>query len=219
MADLGALHSMLIEMHGGMLTLATICILAMVITKFHRRMRRTSERYGIFWPLDSFIEKLTRYAEPTAYLAGIGGVVGLVGSSVVGFYVWPVEALMNSSLGLSKVMFSIFATELWILFVVIRSKYGEDLWKNSGLATVYVFTGFVGFFFIVLTGSFGGHMAGKGSVLDPVYGLLGVNPEAFWIIGLDMVPLLITVAFVEIVTVFAVFLRLRWQTRVQISGR
>jgi len=219
MADLGALHSMLIEMHGGMLTLATICILAMVIIKFHRKMRRTSERYGIFWPLDSFIEKLARYAEPTAYLAGIGGVVGLVGSSVVGFYVWPVEALMNSSLGLSKVMFSIFATELWILFVVIRSRYGEDLWKNSELATIYVCTGFVGFFFIVLTGSFGGHMAGKGSVLDPVYGLLGVNPEAFWIIGLDMVPLLITVAFVEIVTVFAVFLRLRWQARVQISGR
>ncbi len=213
MVDLGALHSMLIEMHGGMLTLATICTLAMVIAKFHQRMRRTSERYGIFWPLDSFIEKLAQYTEPTAYLAGIGGVLGLVASAVVGFYVWPTEALTSSSLGLTKVMFSIFATELWLLFVVIRSKFGEDLWKKSGLATVYVCAGFAGFFFMVLTGSFGGHMAGKGSVLDPVYELLGVNPEAFWIIGPDMVPVLIAVAFVEIVAVFAVFLRFRWQKR------
>lgn len=211
MFDLGALHSMLIEMHGGMLTLATFCILAMIIAKVHQRMRRTSEWYGIFWPLDSFMEKLARYTEPTAYLAGIGGVFGLVISSVVGFYVWPVKTLTSSPLGLNKIMLSIFATVLWILFVAIRSKYGRDLWKYSGLAIIYVCTGFSGFFFMVLTGSFGGHMAGKGSVLDPVYGLLGVDPEGFWIIGFDMVPILIAVAFIEIVAVFAVFLRYRWQ--------
>lgn len=213
MVDLAAIHSMLIEMHGGMLTLAATCILAMVIARFHQRMRRTSEWYGVFKPLDSFIEKLARYTEPTAYLAGIGGVVSLVVTAFVGFYVWPADALMNSPVGLSKVMFSIFATELWILFVVTRSKYGEDLWKNGGLATVYVCTGIAGFLFMVLTGSFGGHMAGKGSVLDPVYELLGVNPEAFWIIGFGMIPMLIAIAFIEIVSVFAVFLYLRRQAR------
>jgi hypothetical protein len=213
MVDLGALHSMLIEMHGGMLTLATVCIIAMVVAKFHQRLRRTSKWYHAFRPLDSLMEKLARYTEPTSYLAGIGGVIGLVVSSVVGFYVWPAEALTSSPLGLTKVMFAIFATELWGLFVVIRSKYGEDLWKNGGLATVYVCTGFAGFFFMVLTGSFGGHMAGKGSVLDPVYELLGVNPEALWIIGFDMVPILIAVSFIEIVAVFAIFLRLRWRAK------
>lgn len=213
MVDLGALHSMLIEMHGGMLTLAATCILAMVIVKFHRRMRRTSKKYGVFWPLDSFIEKLARYTEPTAYLAGIGGVLGLVVSAVVGYYVWPAEVLMGSALGLTKIMFSIFATELWILFVFIRSRYGEGLWNNGGLATVYVCTGFAGFLFMVLTGSFGGHMTKGVSVLDPIYELLGVNPDAFWIIRFDMVPILIAVAFIEIVAVFTVFLRLRWQTR------
>jgi len=213
MVDLSAVHSMLIEMHGGMLTLATICILAMAIAKFHQRMRRTSKWYGIFWPLDSLIEKLARYTEPTAYLAGIGGVAGLIASSVVGYYAWPAEALTSSPLGLVKILFSIFATELWALFVLIRSKYGEDLWKNGGLATVYVCTGFVGFFFMVLTGSMGGHMAGKGSVLDPIYELLNINPETFWIIGLDMVPILIAVAIIEIAAVFAVFLRFQMKTR------
>ncbi len=214
MVDLAAIHSMLIEMHGGMLTLASACILAMVIVKFHQRMRRTSKRYSIFEPLDSFIEKLARYTEPTAYLAGLGGVVGLLVSSVVGFYAWPAEALTSSPLGLVKIMFSIFATELWILFIVIRGKYGDNLWKNGGLATVYVCTGFIGFLFMILTGSMGGHMAGKGSVLDPVYYLLNVNPETFWIIGIDMIPILIAVAFIEIVAVFAVFLRLRWKARI-----
>lgn len=209
MVDLGALHSMLIEMHGGMLTLATVCIFAMIVVKFHQRMRRTSRWYSIFRPLDSFIEKLARYAEPTAYVAGIGGIVGLVTSSIVGFYVWPAETLMNSSLGLSKVMFSIFATELWISFVVVRSKYGENLWKNGGLAVLYVCTGLAGFFFMVLTGSLGGHMALGVSVLDPIYELLELNPEAFWIIGFDMVPVLIAVASVEIIASFAVFIRMR----------
>lgn len=208
MVDLGAVHSMLIEMHGGMLTLAAACILAMIIAKVQQRIRIPVRA------LDSFLDKLARYAEPTAYLAGIGGVAGLVGSAIVGYYVWPAETLMNSALGLTKVMFSIFATELWILFIVIRSKYGENLWKNGGLATVYVCTGLAGFFFMVLTGSFGGHMAGKGSVLDPVYELLGVNPDAFWVIGSDMVPVLIAVAFIEIVAVFAVFLRIRRKARI-----
>ncbi len=214
MVDLGALHSMLIEMHGGMLTLATACILGMVIAKFHQRMRRTTEWYNVFRSLDSLIEKLARYTEPTAFLAAIGGVVGLVVSSIVGYYVWPAEALMSSSLGLNKVMFTIFATELWILFVVTRSRYGEGLWKNRGLAAIYVCLGFAGFFFMVLTGSLGGHMTKKLSVLDPVYELVGVNPEAFWIIGFDMVPTLITVAFIEIVSVFVIFLYFRRQARI-----
>ncbi len=209
MVDLGALHSMLIEMHGGMITLATVCVIAMIIVKFHQKMRKSSTLYAMFQPLDSFIEKLARYTEPTAYLASIGGVVGLVVSSFVGFYVWSAEALTSSSLGLNKVMFTIFSTELWILFIIIRSGFGEELWKNRGLAAIYVCAGFGGFFFMVLTGSLGGHMALGVSVLDPIYELLKVNPEAFWIVGFDLVPALIAVVLIGIVAFFAVLARKR----------
>lgn len=219
MVDLAAVHSMLIEMHGGMLTLAAVCILATVVARIHQRMRRTSERYGVLWPLDSLMGTLARYTEPTAYLAGIGGVIGLIASAIVGFYVWPIEAITTSAVGLSKVMFSVFATELWIVFVFIRSKYGENLWKNRGMAAVYASSGIFGFLFMVLTGSFGGHMAGKGSVLDPVYALLGVNPEAFWIVGFDLVPVLVGVAFVEITFVIAIFLHLQRRTRLKDGGK
>lgn len=206
MVDPGALHSMLIEMHGGMLTLAALCTLATVIATLQ-------QKYHIIRSLDTFMKKLLRYTEPTAYLAAIGGVVGLVVSAIVGFYAWPVEALMTSHLGLTKIMFTIFATELWILFVAIRSKYGEELWKNRGLATVYVCIGFAGFFFMVLTGSFGGHMAGKGSVLDPIYEVLGVNPETYWIIKFEMLPILLSAAFIELAALLAIFLHVRGKAK------
>jgi hypothetical protein len=53
---------------------------------------------------------------------------------------------------------------------------------NPKLSILYTCTGFAGFFFMVLTGSLGGHMTGihvpgRGSVLDPVYDLLGINPN------------------------------------------
>jgi hypothetical protein len=219
MVDLGAVHSMLIEMHGGMLTLAAVCILATVVARIHLRMRKTSERYGIFWPIDSFMGKLARYTEPTAYLAGIGGVIGLIASAIVGFYVWPIELITTSALGLSKVMFSVFATELWIAFVFIRSKYGENLWKNGGMAAVYACLGIFGFLFVVIAGSFGAHMAGKGSVLDPVYALLGINPVSFGVIGFDFVIVLVSVSFVAIAVPIAVVLYLQRRARLKESGK
>ena len=199
LVDLAGLHSLSVEMHGGMLTLATICILATVLAKIHFRNRRTSDKYGNLWPLDSLMGKISRYTEPTAYLAGIGGVMGLVASAVIGIYVWPLELITASTLGLNKVMFSIFATELWIIFVVLRSKYGESLWKNNAMATVYSCLAVIGFLFIVLAGSYGAHMALKGSILDPIYDLFGINPLTFGVTGFNYTIVLIVVSIVLII--------------------
>ncbi len=199
MVDLAGLHSLSVEMHGGMLTLATICILATVVTKIHFRNRRTSDKYGNLWPLDSLMGKISRYTEPTAYLAGIGGVIGLVASAAIGIYVWPLELITGSALGLNKVMFSIFATELWVIFVVLRLKYGESLWKNNAMSTVYSSVAIIGFLFMVLAGSFGAHMALKGSILDPIYDLFGINPLTFGITGFNYTITLIAVSLVLIV--------------------
>ena len=206
MVDLAVLHSMLIEMHGGMLTLATFCILAIVAARIHLRMRRTNEKYGSSWPMDSFLGKLARYAEPTAYLAGIGGVIGLITSAIVGIYVWPLELVTTSALALNKIMFSILATELWIIFIILRSKYGEPIWKNRALATVYACVGLVGFLFMVLAGSMGAHMTGKTSVIDPIFTLFGINPLTFGAVGNDFVILFISVSLVLAVAPLAAVL-------------
>jgi hypothetical protein len=206
MIDFKILHSVLIEMHGGMLTLATVCLLATIISKFHLHMRRTSKKYGFLWPLDSILKKLAEYGEPTAYIAGIGGVIGLIAAAIVGSGAWPAEALMTSSLGLNKIMLTIFATDLWIMFVLIRSKYGRKLWDKRGLALVYSCTGLAGFLFMVTTGCFGGHMTYGVSLLDPVWDLLQVNVNSYWIAGFNQMPILVSAAIIEILAVFAIFL-------------
>ena len=215
MVDLSVFHSVLIEMHGGMLTLATICILAIVIDRIHLRMSGTNNKPGGFWSTDSVMGKLSRYAEPTAYVAGIGGVIGLILSAIVGSYVWPIELITATALGLNKVMFSIFATELWIIFVFLRLKYGENLWKNSAMATLYTCLGVLGFLFVVLAGSLGAHMTdianmtSKGSVIDPIYALFGIDPLTFGVTGSDFMIILIGVSLVLVVVPLTVVLYLQ----------
>ena len=200
MVDLGlaAWHSVLKEMHGGMLTLAAICILAIVIDRIHLRMAGKNGGHGSFWSTDSVTGKLFRYTEPTAYLAGIFGVIGLITSAIVGTYVWPTELITATVLGLNKVMFSIFATELWIIFVFLRSKYGENLWKHTGMAIVYSFLGLLGYLFVVITGSLGAHLSLKISVIDPIYDLFGIDPLTFGVTGNDFMIILIGVSVVLI---------------------
>jgi len=210
MANLIPVHSMLVELHSGMLVLAVICIFATIAARSHGRMRRTSESYGVFWPADSFMGKIGRYAESTAYVAGIVGVIGIIFSAIVGFYVWPIDLVTSSNLGLNKIMFSVFALELWAVFVFLRSKYGENLWRNVGTATVYSLTGIFGFVFIVLTGSLGGHMAGIGSILDPVYTSVGVDPVKFGFTGYSYVVVLVSVSIVAIAVPIAAF-HFLWQ--------
>ena len=201
MVDLGlaAWHSVLKEMHGGMLILATICILAIVIDRIHLRMAGKNGGRGNFWSTDSVTGKLFRYTEPTAYLAGIFGVVGLITSAIVGTYTWPTELITASPLGLNKIMFSIFATELWIIFVFLRSKYGENLWKNTGMAILYSCLGLLGFLFVVITGSLGAHLSMKISIIDPIYDLFGIDTLTFGVTGNDFMIILIGVSLVLLV--------------------
>ena len=210
---LAAWHSMLTEMHGGMLTLATICLIATVIDRIHLRMSKTNDIHGSFWSSDSAMGKLSRYTEPTAYIAGIGGVIGLVTSAIVGIYVWPSELITTSALGLNKVMFFIFATELWIIAVCLRAKYGENLWKNSTMTTVYACLAIIGFLFMVVAGSLGAHMSGKVSVIDPVFALFGIDPMTFGVTGLDFVIILIAVSLVLVVVPITVVLYLQRQKK------
>jgi len=213
---------MLIEMHGGMLTLATICILAIVIDRIHLRMSGNNGRSGGFWSNDSVMGTLSRYAEPTAFVSGIGGVIGLIISAIVGYYVWPIELLTSSALGTlgwTKVMFSIFATELWIIFVFLRTKYGENLWKNSATAIVNSCVGIIGFLLMVIAGSLGAHMTDisnmtdKGSVIDPIFELFGIDPLTFGVTGSNFMIAVIIGSIVFVVVPITVVLYLQRRKR------
>ncbi len=210
MADLRALHSMLIEMHSGMLTLATFCIFAVILYRLHQRTLKNDQQQAstrASQGLTALLEKIAKYAEPTSYMAGLGGFIGLVISSIVGYYAWPANVLLSFPLTQNKIMMAVLSTEFWAIFVLIRTLYGKNLWTYIRLSIVSACAGFAGFFFMVLTGSLGGHMIGvhvpgRGSVLDPIYDLLGINPNVAWI---GLVPFLGLV--VSIIVGFALLFR------------
>lgn len=213
MTDLIAVHSMLVELHGGMLTLAAVCILATIFARSSIKTEKNSDSKGTFWPTNSLAGNVARYTEPTAYLAVIGAVVGIVASAIVGFFIWTIEFLASSPLGMSKVMFSVFALAPLIVFIFVRAKSGESLWKSGSMSGLYAGLGILGFVFAVIAGSLGGHMALKGSILDPVYALLGIDPVTFGITGSGFVIVTVSVTIVELVVPLVVFLYLRRRAR------
>jgi hypothetical protein len=74
-------------------------------------------------------------------------------------------------------MWTIFALELWIVFLVLRFRFGEGLWNNRFIGGLYVASSIVGFMFLTLAGSLGGELAGKGTILEPFYEMIGLNPD------------------------------------------
>ena len=222
MVDISSLHSMLIEMHGGMLTLATICIIAIILDRIHLRMSGTKNKESGFWSTDYAMGKLARFTEPTAYVAGIGGIIGLILSAIVGTYAWPIELLTSSALGTigwTKVMFSIFATELWIIFVFLRTKYGENLWKNTTTAIMNSCVGILGFLFMVIAGSLGAHMTDianmteKGSVIDPIFELFGIDPLNFGVTESNFIIAVIIGSIVFVIVPIAVIFYIQRQNK------
>ena len=211
-------------MHGGMLTLATICIIAIILDRIHLKMSGANNKEAGFWSTASVMGKLARLTEPTAYVAGIGGVIGLIISAIVGVYVWPIELLTSSAmgtLGWTKVMFSIFATELWIIFVLLRTKYGENLWKNSAMTILNFCVGILGFIFMVIVGSLGAHMSDianmtqKGSVLDPIFDLCGIDPLNFGVTESNFIIALIIGSIFLVVIPIAVAIYIQRQNNIK----
>jgi len=201
-----ALHSVLVEFHGGMLTLAVICIIATVVARSRVKLQKTNESLGSFWPGNSSSGRVARYTEPTAYLGEIGALFGIVASAIVGFFVWPLDLITTTSLGLSKVMFSVFTLELVAIVVFLRAKYGQNLWIKAGTATVYAFTAILSFILMVIAASFGGHMALKGSILDPLYAFIGLNPEKLGITTTNFWIITVIVSVVIIIVPLATFI-------------
>ena len=222
MVDIAALHSMLIEMHGGMLTLATICIIAIVLDRIHLKMSGTNIKEAGFWSTASAMGKLARFTEPTAYVAGIGGVIGLIISAIVGSFAWEIDLLTYGTLGWTKIMFSIFATELWIIFVLLRKRYGENLWKNSGMTILNSCVGILGFLFMVIAGSLGAHMSdlsriqgsAHGSVIDPIFDLCGIDPLTFGVTESNFIIALIIGSIVLVIVPIALAIYIQRQNKI-----
>jgi len=183
-----------------MLTLAGLCILIIVAAKLYRKI------FGRILYID--VDKIVEYVEPATVMGAIGGVTFLIVtiSLAITFpkpFLEGGGSLVNKPLLMNKVMMSAFALETWIIFIVIRAIYGRKIWDKGLVSAVYAAIGILGFLFTVETGSLGGHLAGKGSILDPLYEMFNIDPEKFFALGtLGTYALIGTCVFVALIYLY-----------------
>lgn len=168
------LHTVLSGLHEGMLTLAALSIILIILSKILKR----SSSYS----LNNLSTRLFEFAEPTSFVGAFFGAILLFASAYVGMFytVGGADALTSSPLLMNKVMMSIFAEEFFIIFILARLIYHKEVWNRGILSVVYAVVGLLGFAFTTEAGSLGGTLAGKGSLLDPVYEFTRINPEMFF---------------------------------------
>ncbi len=170
MVSMTSLHSLTAEIHGGMLTLAFACIMAVALSQFvvaHKK--RFPDR------LVDLAIKVRGYAEATGYVAAVGGLIGLFLSTWTGMYAWPQEDLLLSEEVRNKITLTVFAIALWSMVVFIRMRFGRGLWTCPAMATVYTFVALVAMAVTGATGSVGAHLTKGESLLDPIWDTLRVE--------------------------------------------
>lgn len=198
-----AWHVITAELHTGMLTLAFASTLIRLVGS---------------WVVtgNAVWRGLVRLADPTAYLAAIGGLLALLASIVTGLtYTWPVEVLLTSSVVLNKIALTIFSTTFWLLFVVTRTIYGPRLWGQGRLRWASVVLAAGGFLNLMLVGSTGGHLAGKRSMLDGILHSVGLNTHLLFTLSRSAIYTLLF-ATALLLTAAAVR-RAIWMREVQLS--
>jgi len=163
-----------------MLTLAGLSILIIVAAKLYRKL------FGRILYID--VDKIIDYVEPTSLVGAIGGVTFLIASIYLAItlpspFLEGGRTLFNRPLLMNKVMMSAFALETWVIFISVRLIHGKEIWKKGALSAVQATIGIAGFLFVMETGSLGGHLAGKGSILDPLYEMVNIDPEKFFALG------------------------------------
>jgi hypothetical protein len=186
-----ALHSVTIELHGGMLTLAFICIAIKVIDILWGRF--LGDKGGF---LRRILIKASEYSSPTILLAAIGGVIGLLLSAYTGASLVPAGTLSTSPITLNKVMVTVVAVQLWTFMIVFNLSFGEKAWDGRNRRLIMVLSGGLGYFFSITGGSIGGTMAGKVSIMEPLWEFLGVDLHASWILSMEILYIIVGIVSV-----------------------
>jgi hypothetical protein len=186
-----ALHSVTIELHGGMLTLAFICIAIKVIDILWGRF--LGDKGGF---LRRILIKASEYSSPTILLAAIGGVIGLLLSAYTGASLVPAGTLSTSPITLNKVMVTVVAVQLWTFMIVFNLAFGEKAWDGRNRRLIMVLSGGLGYFFSITGGSIGGTMAGKVSIMEPLWEFLGVDLHASWILSMEILYIIVGIVSV-----------------------
>lgn len=191
-------HIILAELHTGMLVLAGLCILAIALVKLVPGLKKISP-------------KALALLDPTSYVAATAGTIMLVIGGSVGIFIGSLTSLLTIPAAENKVMFAIFALNLWLVVVVIRTKFGSGIWNARGLSAMYTLATLAGLGFLTITGCESAHLTGTISPFDPLWQLLGLDLSRSLVVFPVLVSYIIIGAMVSITV--ATLVLLRWRKR------
>jgi len=181
----------------GMLTLSGLCLISIIASKmYHKTLNKI---------MYVDVEKIIRYVDMASVACTFAGIVFLamsVSSSLLSF---TAKTLTDSLLFSNQMMLAISAMILWIAFLAIRALYGRELWNSNFPAAVGSFTGLAGFFLLILAGSIRGHLQRQGSIIDPLYEVLNIDPIQLWsskIVGIYTLVAISVLAGVSFLSVY-----------------
>ncbi len=104
-------------------------------------------------------------------LLALGALSGLV-AYVVGLLVWPLETATASPLARNHLLAATWSLAYWTLLLITRWMQGEAIWEG---ANRWVMLGLaaLGAILLTITGTLGGHLAGKPTAVSQVLHFLG----------------------------------------------
>jgi hypothetical protein len=199
MVTMSALHALTAELHSGMLSLAFACIMIVFAAQVVVRLKNRMPGRFVHWAI-----VVRGYAEPAGYVAAVAGLLGLLLSAWTGMYAWPMEKLLDSGIVRNKILFTVYATALWTIVVFMRTRFGRGLWSCPPMMTVYAGTAFVAYGFIGMAGSLGAHITQGGSVLDPLWNIVGFRVSS----TVELAPQLAAAIALASALVFVITLRI-----------
>jgi len=178
MVDWSGVHSITVSMHEGMLMLALIAVIVRFLVNIVPKLPVVGWVFS-----DESLQKTARISENVAFIAGLGGTIGIVASAVSGTILYTPGGILQSTIVQNKVMIAIFAFTFWVDFLAIRLKFGDEkIWSNRVLQFFYPLIGLIGFAFVTVGGSIGGTLAGKESVIEFIFAYLGIHKTDPWIL-------------------------------------
>lgn len=178
MVDWSGVHSITVSMHEGMLLLAFIAVMVRFLVNITPKLPVV----GWFFS-NEFLQKTARISETVAFIAGLGGTIGILASAATGTILSSMRGDILSNIVLNKIMVSVFAFVFWADFLTIRLKFGDEkIWSNRTLQFFYPLTALIGFILVTVSGSIGGTLAGKESIIEFIFDYLGIDKNSLWIL-------------------------------------
>ena len=135
-----------------------------------------------------------------AYWSAIIGIVFSLISILTGFLLQTLGAAINSPVIRNKILTAVVLTVVFGVFVAMRYRLGEGMWRNGWLALFAVFLAVAGYHWNLVTNSIGGEIAGVPSGYETIVRLSGVETRftyylPWWVLALIAVAAIGLVAF------------------------